>query len=122
MRLTFHCVDFFVVCMVGTCMATTDEVCLLLITLRCVTLGVLTQEQKMTIPEDPCRDPKFKEKDIDLMKAQKEAVSWEELSPAACNRLLAFLFQSIGYLFLHRGFVVLALLLTKMTFSREALS
>lgn len=30
-------------------------------------------EQKMTIPEDPCRDPKFKEKDIDLMKAQKEA-------------------------------------------------
>nr|XP_037275764.1 cytoplasmic dynein 2 light intermediate chain 1-like [Rhipicephalus microplus] len=30
-------------------------------------------EQKMTIPEDPSRDPKFKEKDIDLMKAQKEA-------------------------------------------------
>ncbi|KAK8786829.1 hypothetical protein V5799_023395 [Amblyomma americanum] len=30
-------------------------------------------EQKMTIPEDPGRDPKFKEKDIDLMKAQKEA-------------------------------------------------
>lgn len=30
-------------------------------------------EQKMTIPEDPSRDPKFKEKDIDVMKAQKEA-------------------------------------------------
>ncbi|KAH6926210.1 hypothetical protein HPB50_015822 [Hyalomma asiaticum] len=30
-------------------------------------------EQRMTIPEDPSRDPKFKEKDIDIMKAQKEA-------------------------------------------------
>uniref|UniRef100_A0A0K8RDV4 Putative cytoplasmic dynein 2 light intermediate chain n=1 Tax=Ixodes ricinus TaxID=34613 RepID=A0A0K8RDV4_IXORI len=29
-------------------------------------------EQKSVVPEDPARDPYFKEKDIDIMKAQKE--------------------------------------------------